>query len=114
MKRLILTFAFFTASHAMAAVPFCNIAQLNPDGTPTMNSAVKEFVVAEKLVLATPNKDAELIAGWNDSYGFYQMTLVAKGIIVNSVIERPAQSGHLNLWMSSSENYTAQCRFDFK
>lgn len=112
MKKLIISIVLFTSINVLAGVSFCNIAQLNPDGTPTSNAAVKEFKLTEALKLQTPDGAAELSASWNDSYGFYQMTLDVNGIKVNSVIEKPAKSGMLNLWLSKTEGYTAQCRFE--
>jgi hypothetical protein len=114
MNNLFLSTALLISAKAIAGVPFCNISQLNLDGTPTTNAAVKEFILEEKLTLQTPDSAAELSSSWNDSFGFYQMTLVAKGIEVNSIIEKPAKSGMLNLWIGKSEGYTAQCRFELE
>lgn len=114
MKNLILSIALLMSIKAAAGVPYCNIAQLNPDGTPTANATVKEFQKIEKLILKTPNGDAQLSAIWNDSFDFYQMTLTVNGIEVNSVIEKPATSGMLNLWIDKSQGYTTQCRFELE
>lgn len=114
MKKLIISIALFISTNAVAGVPFCNIAQLNPDGTPTSNAAVKEFKLSEALKLQTPDGAAEVAASWNASYGFYQMTLDVNGVGVNSVIEKPAKSGMLNLWLSKTEGYSAQCRFELE
>lgn len=112
MKKVILTAFLLLSFEAFAAVPACSVAQLNSDGMPTSNYTTKEFRMDEKLIFQTPNGDAELIAFWNDSFGFYQMTLSSNGVVVNSVIEKPATGGMLNLWVSETLGYTAQCRFE--
>ncbi len=114
MKKQFVAAALFISAKGIAGVPFCNIAQINPDGSPTSNAAVKEFFLTETLTLQTPNGDAKVLASWNNSFGFYQMTLDANGVEVNSVIEKPAKSGMLNLWLSKTEGYTAQCRFELE
>ena len=111
MTKLFILLPLIFTLKSIAGIPFCNIAQLRQDGSPTLNSATEEFKKEETLVLSTPDDSARLVAHWNESFKFYQMSLVVKGVEVNSVIELPATSGHLNLWIDKEQGFTAQCRF---